>query len=215
VIETWLAKLLQGDKRVEEILKILPLRPSLACSALTIVLTFGLATEAHAQGFISPLIGFNFGGDASCPDVTNCQDKRLNYGVSLGVTGAVLGFEEEFAYAKDFFGTSPNYSSSVFTLMTNIMLVPNIGPIRPYGLAGLGLIKTHVELTPASLLTSDNNNLGWDVGGGLIVLFGGHLGVRGDIRYFHSFQDLHPPLITLPNQRVNFGRAAIALMVTF
>jgi opacity protein-like surface antigen len=210
-----MAELLQRDTSCEDILKILPLRFSLACSALSVALTFGLATEARAQAFVSPLIGYNFGGDSSCPNITNCQDKHSNYGVSLGVMGAVLGFEEEFGYTKDFFGSSPSYASSVFTLMTNVMLVPNIGPIRPYGLAGLGLIKTHVEATPASLLTSDNNNFGWDVGGGLMVLFGGHLGVRGDIRYFHSFQDLNLPLVTFANQRVNYGRAGIALMVTF
>src|SRR5438105_785754 len=105
-------------------------------------LALATATPARAQGFISPLIGFNFGGDAACPKVTGCEDKRLNAGVGLGVMGGVLGFEEEFAYAKDFFGKAPTLSSSVLTVMTNVMFVPNIGPIRPYGVAGLGLIKT-------------------------------------------------------------------------
>lgn len=173
------------------------------------------ATSAHAQGFLSPFVGFNFGGDAACPNVTNCEDKRLNAGVALGVTGNVLGFEEEFAYAKDFFGSAPGLSSSVLTLTSNAMLVPKIGPIRPYGVAGVGLIKTHVELTPTSLLTSDNNNFGWDVGGGLIILFAPHVGVRGDIRYFHAFQDLNLLAFTVNNPKLDFGRAYAALMLTF
>jgi len=45
---------------------------------LALTLTFGLATEVRAQGFISPFIGYDFGGDASCPNITNCQDKKLN-----------------------------------------------------------------------------------------------------------------------------------------
>ena len=45
------------------------------------------------------------------------------------------------------------------------------GPVRPYALAGVGLIKSHVELTAASLFTTDNNDVGWDVGGGLVITF--------------------------------------------
>src|SRR6266550_2655015 len=92
----------------------------------------GLPSRAHAEGFISPLIGFNFGGDAACPQVQGCEDKRLNFGLSLGAAGNVFGFDEEFAYARDFFGTAPNLKSSVFTLMSNVMLAPKIGPVRPY-----------------------------------------------------------------------------------
>src|SRR4029077_9266915 len=137
--------------------------------APSFILAMGLAATSRAQGFISPLIGFNFGGDANCPNVTGCQEKRVNFGVSLGKMGSVFGFEEEFAYAKDFFGTAPTLNSSVLTVMSNVMLVPNIGPIRPYALAGLGLMKTKVEFTPVALLTTDNNSFGWDLGGGVIV----------------------------------------------
>jgi opacity protein-like surface antigen len=172
-----------------------------------------VSTPARAQGFISPLIGFNFAGDASCPNITGCEDKRLNAGVALGIAGNILGFEEEFAYAKDFFGSAPGLSSSVLTAMSNVMVVPNLGPIRPYGLVGVGLIKTHVELSPSSILTSDNNNFGWDLGGGLIIKFAPHLGVRGDIRYFHSFQDLNLGFIQIQDQKLNYGRAAAALML--
>ena len=177
-------------------------------------LLIGWAATSRAQGFISPFIGFNFGGDANCPNITGCEQKRLNFGVSLGKMGSVFGFEEEFAYAKDFFGTAPTLNSSVLTVMSNVMFVPRIGPIRPYGLAGLGLIKTHVELTPTSLLTTDNNNFGWDIGGGVII-GGEHIGVRGDIRYFHSFQDQTIAAFVLTNSQMNFGRASAALMLMF
>ena len=145
---------------------------------------------ARAEGFISPLIGFNFGGDANCPNVTGCEDKRLNFGVGLGAMNAVLGFEEEFAYARDFFGTAPGLKSSVFTLMSNVMVAPKVGPVRPYLLAGLGLIKTRVDFTTTTLLSTDNNNFGWDIGGGVMITVVPHVAVRGDIRYFHSFQDM-------------------------
>ena len=173
------------------------------------------AAPASAQGFISPLIGFNFGGDSGCPEVTGCEDKRLNAGVTLGVLGSVFGFEEEFAYAKNFFGEAPGVESSVLTVMTNVLLVPDIGPVRPYVVAGLGLIKTHIELTPASLLTADNNHFGWNLGGGLMIFFGEHVGVRGDVRYFHAFQDLELLGFSIADTKLDFGRAAGALVVKF
>jgi opacity protein-like surface antigen len=183
--------------------------------ALVISLLAGAAPNAQAQGFISPFIGYNFGGDSGCPKISNCQDKRLNAGVGLGVMGSILGFEEEFAYAKNFFGGAPNLSSSVLTVMSNLMIVPAIGPIRPYVLAGVGLIKTHIDFTASSLLTDDNNNFGWDVGGGLMIFPVEHVGVRGDIRYMHAFQDLKVRGFTLGDTKLNFGRASAAVVFRF
>jgi opacity protein-like surface antigen len=178
-------------------------------------LTLMTAAPARAQGFISPLIGFDFGGDSHCAAVSNCEDKNLNVGVSLGVMGNVFGFEEELAFAKDFFGEAAGLDSNVLTLMSNAMLVPNLGPFRPYALAGVGLIKSHIELTPSDVLTSDNNHFGWDIGGGLMILFGDHVGVRGDIRYFHSFQDLEVLGISLGSDKLDYGRAAAAVVFKF
>lgn len=190
-------------------------RRFISFSVLALALIVGAPTHARAQAFVSPFIGYDFGGDAGCPQITNCENKKLNFGVSLGTTGRVLGFEEELAYAKDFFGTAPSLSSNVLTLMSNAMIIPKIGPVRPYALAGLGLIKTHVEFTPSSVLTSNNNNLGWDVGGGVAAFFGAHAGVRGDIRYFHAFQDLNALGFTLGDMKLDFGRASVGLVLTF
>ena len=184
--------------------------------ALVLALPLALPSQARAEGFISPLIGFNFGGDANCPSVQGCEDKRMNFGVALGAAGSIFGFEEEFAYARDFFGSAPTLKSSVITVMSNVMLAPKIGPVRPYLATGVGLIKTHVDLTTTSILTTDNNNFGWDIGGGLHVTVAPHIGVRGDIRYFHTFQDLGPMGFSLgANQKLDFGRAAAALDFTF
>ena len=172
-------------------------------------------SPAHADGFISPLIGFNFAGDANCPAISDCQDKRLNFGAAIGGMNAILGFEQEFAYARDFFGTAPGLQSSVFTMMSNLMVVPKIGPVRPYVVGGLGLIKTHVDFTTSALFSSDNNDFGWDLGGGLMVTLVPHVAIRGDIRHFHSFQDLAVAGFVLNNSKLNFGRAAAALTFTF
>ena len=95
------------------------------------------------------------------------------------------------------------------------MLAPKFGPVQPYGLFGLGLIKSNVEFTPSSLLDEDNNNFGWDVGGGLMIFFGDHVGIRGDIRHFHAFQDLSLLAFRLEQTKLDFGRAAGALVFKF
>ena len=182
---------------------------------MAIGLIIGTAAPARAQGFISPLIGLDFGGDAQCPHLTGCQDKKINASVSFGAMGNVLGFEEEVAYAPNFFGNAAGLSSSVLTLMSNVMLVPKVGPVRPYLEAGIGLIKTRVDLTATSVFTTSNNGLGWDVGGGVIGFIGDHVGVRGDLRYFHSFQDLTILGFTLSNSKLNYGRASAGMVLKF
>jgi opacity protein-like surface antigen len=173
------------------------------------------AGEARAQSFISPFAGYNFGGDSACAQVNelaDCEEKNLNVGVGFGKMGNVVGFEEEFGYARNFFGDAPGFSSSVLTVMSNFMVVPNLGPVRPFGLVGLGLIKSKVEFTPSSLLDADNNHFGWNVGGGLMAFFGDHVGIRGDIRYFHSFQDLEFAGFTIDGTKLDFGRAGAAVV---
>jgi len=198
----------QPTKRLRKI-------PGLFVILSSFVVAIGAATPAHADGFVSPYLGFDFGGDANCPQITGCQDKRLNVGVAVGTLGSVLGFEEDFGYAKNFFGASPLLDSSVLTLMSNLMISPKIGPVQPYVLGGAGLMKTHVSLTTSNILTTDNNNAAWDIGGGLIVIFGGHVGVRGDIRYFHAFQDLTVLGFTLSDTKLDYGRASAGLVLKF
>lgn len=188
-------------------------RTVLACMMAVGLLT--AATPASAQGFISPLIGFNFGGDAGCPNLTGCEAKNLNLGVAFGSLGTIFGFEEEIGYAKDFFGETPGFSSNVLTVMSNFMIAPDLQVVRPYVLAGVGLIKTHAELTTSNLLDTDNNAFGWDLGGGAMIFFSPHVGIRGDIRYFHAFQDLEVVGFTLSDTKLDFGRAAAAVVFKF
>ena len=184
---------------------------------IAFLLVVGAATPSRAQGYISPLIGYDFGGNSGCPQINGCEDKRTNVGVALGSMGRMMGFEEEFADAKNFFGSVGTQSSSVITLMSNAMIVPAVGPVHPYLLFGLGLMKTHVDFTRSDLLSTSNNGLAWDLGGGVTVLFGGHLGVRGDIRHFHSTKAFTIPFAgtTPTTEKLTFGRASAALVLAF
>jgi len=181
------------------------------------LVSISTASRASAQGFISPYLGWNFGGDSGCPQITNCEDKHANYGVAFGAVGSIVGFEEEFGFTNDFFGSTPGQSSKVITLMSNFMVAPRLGPVQPYGLGGLGLIRTSVE----GVSNSDQNQFGWDVGGGIMIFFNPHVGIRGDVRYYHSFQVLD--FFNLPNipgfnpddKKLDFNRVAGAFVFKF
>jgi opacity protein-like surface antigen len=184
------------------------------------VAVFGLLvapSSARAEGFISGLVGYNFGGDSGCPSATNCEDKHTNWGGSIGSLG-IIGFEEELAYAKNFFGSSTAGSNSVLTLMSNVLIAPGFGPVHPYVTGGVGLMRTHTDFTPSQLLNVSNsdNNFAWDVGGGAMVFFG-HVGVRGDIRHFHSFQDTTLPFVNISTggTKIDFGRVSGSIVLKF
>ena len=188
---------------------------SVTLSTLILCAIVAAPRDAHAQGVVSPFLGFDFGGDSGGPTASDCEDKNSNIGVAFGQLGDVAGFEAELGYARDFFGEAPGVSSNVLTFMTNLMVGPRIGAVRPYLLGGIGLFKTHVEFTSGGLLETNNNSFGWDFGGGLIVMFGDRVGVRGDLRRFSTFQERSILGFDISNERLGFNRAAAALMLTF
>jgi len=168
-----------------------------------------------AQGFISPFLGYNYSGDAGCPSFRGCEDKNLNWGVSVGTLGRAAAFELEFGYANDFYGRSRAYSSSVWTLTGNFLIAPRIGPVRPYFAIGTGLLRTSADLTVTRQHTSDTA-FGWDTGGGVMGFFGRHFGVRGEIRFFHSFESSKFfGLIPASDEKLDFGRASAGVVFTF
>lgn len=183
--------------------------------AMALVVIIGSARPASAQGFISPFFGYNFGGDAGCPEITNCEDKHANYGVSFGALGSVVGFEAELAHTSDFLGASSvTENTNVLTFMGNFMFAPKFGPIQPYGLAGIGLIRTSFEGGG-----DDQNQAGYDLGGGLMAFFSSHVGIRGDVRYFHAFEVLDlsrfPSVDFNQETKLDFGRFSVAVVFKF
>lgn len=187
----------------------------LRVSALSAVLVLAGASPARADGFINPLVGFHFGGDSGCPAIDDCEDKRLAAGISFGALGDIVGFEADFGYAEDFFGNAPGFESNVLTFTGNLLFIPKLGPIRPYGLAGLGLMRTVAELSTANVLVSENNSLGYSLGGGLMIFFGEHVGIRGDVRVFKTLSDLEFLGFEVPDAQLSFGRASASVVFKF
>jgi hypothetical protein len=187
---------------------------SIAAFAVLTVAMSTSAVPAYAEGFLTPFIGFNFGGDsANCISLSNCDEKRLNWGVSFGSRHGIFGFEEDIGYAPNFFGKTEGGDNAVLTVMSNLMVVVPAGPIQAYAVAGLGLIRPHAKFDSSSL-SLDQNALGYDVGGGVNVFLAHSVGIRADVRHLHTLQD-----ITLGNlfssQPVDFWRGTLGLALRF
>jgi opacity protein-like surface antigen len=186
---------------------------------LLLTVLFGAVrpSPARAQGFISPSFGYNFGGDSGCLEAFDCEDKNWNFGLSGGALGGIVGFEAEWLYARNFFGDTGSRTTTVTTFMGNFMLAPRISIVQPYGLAGIGLMRTVIE----DALGEDEgeNQIGWNVGGGVMVFVHPNVAIKGDLRYYHSFEVLDVLGIDLPfgddENRLDFGRAAFGVVFKF
>ena len=174
------------------------------------------AQRANAQGFISPSFGYNFKGDAGCRTALDCEDKNWNWGIALGALGPVVGFEAELTYDGEFTGETPTEKSSVLTVMGNFMIAPKITIVQPYGLIGIGLMKTDLE-NKVTGSSEGKNQIGWTIGGGLIIYVQQHVGLKGDVRYYHSFQALELLGFDLAQNenKIDFGRAAFGVVFKF
>ena len=159
-------------------------------AALVLVLA---PASVRADWLFSPNIGTTFGGDAE-------GRKHLTYGASLGWMGAgIVGFEADLQYTPEFFELNDDDidfidSSNVLTFMGNAIIGIPIGGqhgggFRPFGVAGVGLLQTRV--TTDSAIDVDNNEFGFNLGVGAIGFFNDHVGIRGDLRYVRSFQEIN------------------------
>ncbi len=188
--------------------------------AAGVFVLFALAPRpAHAQGYFVPFFGYDFGGDAgNCPPnsiLINCSPTRTAYGLNFGrLVGGIVGFDEDISYSPNFFGDSPTFgANSVLSVMSNLVLAVPAGPVHPYVTAGLGFMRTRVELKATSLLSTSNTSFGYNLGGGLLVFLPKHLGVRIDYRNIRSASDITIAGINIENKKLSFSRLAFGLVL--
>jgi opacity protein-like surface antigen len=181
--------------------------------ALAMLIASLSASPARAEGFITPYIGFNFGGDsANCAAFSNCEEKRTNWGVTFGSTQGIFGIEADFGYAPHFFGDIPDRPNSVFHFMTDFMVLVPAGPIQPYAFIGLGVIRPHATFGVSSL-SLDQNAFGHDLGGGLNLFMVHKVGLHGEVRHLRTFKDV--TLGVFSNDKLDFWRASAGLTFRF
>ena len=147
---------------------------------------------ARADWLFSATPGVTFGGDAK-------DREHFTYGVSLGWMGAgIVGWEADLSFTPEFFEQKDGAfdldgGSNVVTAMGNVLVGIPIGGargagLRPYITGGLGLLQKEARST-RSAFDIDNNEFGFNIGAGAFGFFNDHVGIRGDLRYFRSFED--------------------------
>jgi opacity protein-like surface antigen len=149
------------------------LKPLVAVAAVLVVSAPG---RARAESYFNPWAGVYFGSGGTS---VSLNDKGLaSFGGSFGDTGSKIGGEIQVGYSPDFFGPDSN----VVDVMGGFTAGPQIGrseySAKPYVAVGVGLLRSSIGSGDA------NNNFGFNVGGGVLIYFSTHLGIRGEARYF-------------------------------
>jgi opacity protein-like surface antigen len=137
--------------------------------------------EGQAVGFTGMLTG-HIGGVAHA----DVQDWSLTPGVAMAVLDLRgLGAEVDFGYSSDF-ENDDIADGSIGTLMVNFMAMRSNATLRPFVVAGAGLIQTRAENFDERGSTTQTNG-GWNAGAGIHYSLSDALGFRGDVRYFRNF----------------------------
>ncbi len=169
-------------------------------SVAALALVAAAPAPASADWTFSPFIGSTFNGELNDVDLDESTQNKLSWGGSLMWMGeGIAGFEVDFGYTPEFFFSDNDNEvdfigdGNVSTFMVNAVIGVPIGGdrgagIRPYGTAGLGLVRQSVD-DVIDVFDADRNSLGFNVGGGIMGMFTDNVGIRGDIRWFRQFSN--------------------------
>jgi opacity protein-like surface antigen len=173
------------------------------CVLLAVPVTAWTATPAHAQLMVTPYLGANVAGGV--------EDGKGGPGGSVTYFGGPVGFEFDVMRYQHFFKDSevspldpsapPNctpalgqdrvpckdINTDAIGFMGNVVApirIQGAARWRPYGTAGLGLIRAWTNEEDRN-----QNNFGFNVGGGVVVSLNRRVGLRGDLRYFRALVD--------------------------
>jgi opacity protein-like surface antigen len=193
--------------------------------AAAVVIALTLApSAAWADGYIVPFVGANFGGEVGRPLGVAVKDRNIvTFGVGMGsMSGGVFGVELDLGYTSRFYADTAAVSggNNLLTVMPALVLGIPVGGqrgagVRPYVLAGVGLVRRNVDFGSLDGLSA--NDLGYTLGGGLMIFVADHVGVRGDIRYIRNFQIDEFSLAGVSFERgtFNVGRASAGVVFRF
>jgi hypothetical protein len=166
----------------------------------------GTAGAAHADGFLSPYVGVNLGGDTT--------EKSTTFGGALGFIGDKAGFEIDFGYTPEFFGSDTlDVDGKLVTVMANVLVGGRRGGFSPYVAFGGGLIRTDISVLDDVVdLDAAKNSFGGNVGAGFFA-GGQNLTIRGDVRYFRAldFDDGLDLDLDVIEDTLGFWRATIGV----
>jgi opacity protein-like surface antigen len=173
---------------------------------------------ASAQGYLTGFVGGNFGGDSGVSLDESIDDtSRLNFGGRLGALGGgIFGGEVDVGYTPDFYGHGTAFdSSSLLTVMGNLVVGLPLGPARPYAVAGVGLVRRTLDFAPGRAAGSvTDSRAAYSLGGGVNLFVSEHVGINADLRYFRNFSTGND-LLDAPDEKFNFARGSVGVTFRF
>jgi len=190
--------------------------------ATALVAVMLAAVPARADVLFIPFFGVNFGGDSGKEFSEALDTSQFNWGASLAFMGAgIFGMEADVGFSPDFYGKTDAGGSNAITATGNLIVgIPFGGQkgfgLRPYGIVGAGLLRSTSDFG-TGVAEFDENNLTWSAGGGVLLFFGTRAGIRFDVRYFRTFDDLEIlgiPIAQSPG-KVDFTRGSLGLVLRF
>jgi Outer membrane protein beta-barrel domain len=162
---------------------------------LVLSVTMAAASPALADlVLVAPFVGGNGGGAASGTVLPGADtaSNRLTYGVALDfLVTKHLGAGLDVGQSPDFFGDDNGFRTdrAVSTFMGNATYLVPVGTrVVPYAAGGAGAIRFDVR-EAGGLATLARSQAGWNAGGGVLGYVNEHVGVRGDVRYFRTFEN--------------------------
>jgi hypothetical protein len=184
---------------------------------------------SQAEWQVKPFAAVTFGGATTYNDPEQAVGTRnFAFGVSGLLLGEVFGVEADFAYAPGFYQSEESAfsglvtGSSVSTWTGNLVVAwPRRlaeYTLRPYFVAGLGVIRSNIDhALPAELFDLADTLPAIDIGGGVTGFLSERIGVSWDVRRFRSIDREPGAVLTVlgADKHVSFWRANVALAIRY
>lgn len=198
----------------------------LRCPVVAFLLV-ALAPPAQARAadwLFTPFVGATFGTDTSYVVLENgaANSTQLIFGGSAALLSrGVFGVEADYGYAPRFFErdnrageiTGSNVNTLSGSAIFAIPLSVTRESLRPYAIAGFGLMHAAASYPEFDDISFDETFAGYNVGGGAIGLISPRTGFRFEIRHFRSAQNAPSPLTGEPSARLSFWRATVGVVI--
>lgn len=167
---------------------------------LIVAFAAGVAAPANAQLLLSPHLDAHVAGDV--------EPTRGGAGLAVGYylpawRGLGVGLELDAAWHGHFFRDKDvaqlvpegvDLNTDALLLMGQLLVpvsIPHAPIWRPYGTVGLGVIHALFTVPGNDQYDTDQDNLTFSAGVGMMHQLTRLLGLRADIRYYHAFVDEH------------------------
>lgn len=134
---------------------------------------------AQVDGLLTPYVGASMEGDL--------PESGRTFGVTLGALNERgLGVEVDIAHGSGF-DPGRFEDSGLTSLMANFLTGVPRGRLRPFGVIGVGLLRTRGCITDC-VRTVSRTDLAANFGGGISVPVASTIAVRTDLRYVRYVQ---------------------------